>query len=63
MIKIGRKIRINLFSNGFAYNVSDSEVVFYMKKGNKNIVFNKQQLKTVVFECKNHIDYLLEDGD
>lgn len=25
--------------------------------------FNKQQLKTVVFECKNHIDYLLEDGD
>lgn len=39
-LDIGRKIRINLFSNGFTYNVSNSEVVFYMKKGNENIVFN-----------------------
>lgn len=38
---IGRKIRIKLFSNKFIYNISDSEIVFYMKKGNENIVFNK----------------------
>ena len=40
-LDVGRKIRVNLYSNGFIYDVSNSEVVFYMKKGSKNIVFNK----------------------
>lgn len=25
--------------------------------------FDKKQFKTIIFECKNYIDYLLKDGD
>lgn len=25
--------------------------------------FEKRQFKTIIFECKNYIDYLLKDGD
>ena len=28
----GRKIRVNLFSNGYTYDVSNSKVTVYMKK-------------------------------
>ena len=36
----GRKIKVNLFSNGYIYDVSNSKVTIYMKKNNKKIIFN-----------------------
>lgn len=36
----GRKIRVSLYSNGYKYDITNSKVTVYIKKDNKNIVFN-----------------------
>lgn len=60
----GRKIRINLYSNGYKLNVSNSKVTVYIKKNNKKIIFNNCKIiNTNIIEMEINSNIVEESGE